>query len=100
MNGYFIASNHVVLSAIPTHLDRSLGDVHANGNPHIQTSPINILLVAEALKHRLQQLDVANSDFYEQRWQDFSQRWKTAIEQWQHQALPLTLSKDGSTGSP
>lgn len=87
--GYFVASDYVSLMAIPTSLDRSQGDVHAAGNPHIQTSPLNIQLVANALTKRLQELDTDNADFYQQRSEDFNQRWQAAIEQWQQQATPL-----------
>lgn len=87
--GYFMAADTVKLSDIPTTLDRSQGDVHAAGNPHIQTSPLNILSVAEALSKRLQDLDSANAALYEQRWQDFNQRWQLAINKWQQQAAPL-----------
>tara|TARA_R110001583_G_scaffold177418_2_gene332592 strand:+ start:94039 stop:94935 length:897 start_codon:yes stop_codon:yes gene_type:complete len=87
--GYFMAANTIQLSDIPTTLDRSQGDVHAAGNPHIQTSPLNILKVAQALSKRLQNIDSANAAIYEQRWQDFSQRWQLAINKWQQQAAPL-----------
>ena len=91
--GYFMATDYVTLSDIPTSLDRSQGDVHAAGNPHIQTSPLKILRVAQALTQRLQQLDGANIDFYQQRWQDFEKRWQVAIEKWQQQAAPLKGTK-------
>lgn len=87
--GYFMAANSVRLSEVPTVLDRSQGDVHAAGNPHIQTSPLNILNVAQSLTKRLQDVDGANAAFYEQRWQDFRQRWQLAITKWQQQAAPL-----------
>lgn len=87
--GYFMATDTVRLSDIPTTLDRSQGDVHTAGNPHIQTSPLNILSVAEALSKRLQDIDGANAALYEQRWQDFNQRWLLAINKWQQQAAPL-----------
>jgi len=87
--GYFMATDYVRLIDIPTALDRSQGDVHAAGNPHIQTSPLNIQLVAKALSQRLQKLDPANADYYQQRGQDFMQRWSAAIEKWQQQAAPL-----------
>lgn len=87
--GYFIASNSVRLSEVPTVLDRSQGDVHAAGNPHIQTSPLNILNVAKALTKRLQDLDGANAAHYEQRGEEFNQRWQLAINKWQQQAAPL-----------
>ncbi len=91
--GYFMATDYVALADIPISLDRSQGDVHAAGNPHIQTSPLKILQVAQALTQRLQQLDGANADFYQQRWQDFETRWQAAIEKWQQQAAPLKETK-------
>jgi zinc/manganese transport system substrate-binding protein len=87
--GYFMASDSVRLSEVPTVLDRSQGDVHAAGNPHIQTSPLNILNVAKSLTKRLQDVDAANADLYEQHWQDFNQRWQLAMTKWQQQAAPL-----------
>lgn len=87
--GYFMAADFVRLADIPTTLDRSQGDVHAAGNPHIQTSPLNILKVAQALTTRLQNIDAENAAIYQQRWQDFNQRWQLAINQWQQKAAPL-----------
>jgi zinc/manganese transport system substrate-binding protein len=36
------------------------GDVRAAGNPHIQTDPLNIALVAAPLARRLGELDAVN----------------------------------------
>jgi len=84
-----MATDYVRLLDVPTSLDRSLGHIHAGGNPHIQTSPINILLVAKALSQRLQQLDANNALAYQQNWKNFNQRWLAAIEKWQQLAEPL-----------
>src|SRR3954451_17926636 len=37
--GNFEASKQVLLADVPQRLDRSLGDVHPQGNPHIQLDP-------------------------------------------------------------
>jgi zinc/manganese transport system substrate-binding protein len=87
--GYFMASDYVRLADVPTVLDRNQGHIHAAGNPHIQTSPLNIQLVAKTLSQRLQEIDAANADYYQQQWQSFDQRWQAAIEKWQQQAAPL-----------
>lgn len=87
--GYFMAAEQIHLADIPASLDRAQGHLHAAGNPHIQTSPVNILEVAQALSQRLQAIDSDNAAYYQQRWQDFGQRWQAAIEKWQQQALPL-----------
>jgi len=87
--GNFAAANFVRKLEVPTQLDRSQGDVHAAGNPHIQTDPRNIALVATALATRLQQVDPAHADQYAQRQADFTQRWQQAMGRWNAQAAPL-----------
>ncbi len=87
--GNFMAADFVRKLDLPAQLDRSQGDVHAAGNPHIQTDPRRIDLVATALSARFQQLDAANARVYAQRLNDFSQRWQQAISRWTLQAAPL-----------
>jgi len=87
--GNFEAAHYVRMLEIPTHLDRSEGDVHPGGNPHIQTDPRNIGKVGEALAQRLAEIDVANAGLYQGHYKDFSQRWQDAIKRWEAQAAPL-----------
>lgn len=87
--GNFAAADFVRKLDVPSQLDRSQGDVHAAGNPHIQTDPRNIAQVASALGARLQQVDAAHAGQYTQRLNDFSQRWQQAIGRWTLQAAPL-----------
>ena len=81
--GYFMAANTVKLLDKPTVLDRSMGDVHADGNPHIQLDPRRIAIVAKKLSQRLQQIDPEHRAEYASKLADFETRWKKAIEQWQ-----------------
>ena len=87
--GNFEATRFVRMLEIPTRLDRADGDVHASGNPHIQTDPRNIGKVAEALAQRLAEVDATNATFYQGRYNDFNQRWQNAIKRWQAEAAPL-----------
>jgi zinc/manganese transport system substrate-binding protein len=87
--GNFAAADYVRKLEVPTMLDRSQGDVHAAGNPHIQTDPRNIAAVAPQLSKRLQQLDAVNAAKYAQREASFMQRWQQAMARWQQQAAPL-----------
>ena len=87
--GNFAAADYVRKLEIPTQLDRSQGDVHAAGNPHIQTDPRNIAQVAIALATRLQQVDAANAGQYAKAQADFSQRWQQAMARWSTRASPL-----------
>jgi zinc/manganese transport system substrate-binding protein len=87
--GYFAAADQVRKLDIPASVDRSQGDVHAAGNPHIQTDPRNIAAVATALAARLQQLDPAQAAQYAQRGAAFQQKWQQATARWTAQAAPL-----------
>ena len=87
--GNFAAADYVKKLEVPTLVDRSQGDVHAAGNPHIQTDPRNIGLVAAALALRLQQVDAAHAADYAKAQASFAQRWQQAIARWTAQAAPL-----------
>jgi zinc/manganese transport system substrate-binding protein len=87
--GYFEAARLVRMLEIPGSVDRSQGDVHAAGNPHIQTDPRNLAAVATALGARLQQVDPGHAAEYQTRTAEFSQKWQQAIARWTQQAAPL-----------
>jgi zinc/manganese transport system substrate-binding protein len=87
--GYFEAARQVRLLEVPRVLDRSLGDVHAAGNPHIQLDPRNIAKVADALTERMAQIAPADAETFRARNRDFQSRWSAAIKRWERQAAPL-----------
>jgi zinc/manganese transport system substrate-binding protein len=87
--GYFEAARHVVLLEKPMRVDRSEGDVHAAGNPHIQTDPRNIAKVASALARTLSEIDAGKAIKYQQREQAFQARWGQAVKGWEAKAAPL-----------
>ncbi len=87
--GYFEASQFAHMLELPSSVDRSLGDVHPNGNPHVQTNPHNIAPIAKALAERLAEVDAANAADYRQRHEQFARRWSAALEKWDERAKPL-----------
>ncbi len=87
--GYFEAAAVVERLDVPEKVDRTMGDVHAAGNPHIHTDPRRIAAVAEHLAERLAQIDPANAAVYRARHADFAQRWQRALENWTARAAPL-----------
>jgi zinc/manganese transport system substrate-binding protein len=87
--GYFEATSAVRLIDIPTSVDRSQGDIHALGNPHIQLDPRNVAAVARALSTRLAKIDTANAQYYQARGADFQARWQQALVRWDAAAAPL-----------
>jgi zinc/manganese transport system substrate-binding protein len=87
--GLFLAAAQVTTLEKPATLDRAAGDVHPQGNPHIQMDPYRVLKVARALSARLAQLDAANAPAYAKRLADFESRWNAAIKRWEAKAAPL-----------
>jgi zinc/manganese transport system substrate-binding protein len=87
--GFIAASQYVLRLEIPKVIDRSLGDIHPGGNPHIHLDPRNILKVGQVLTARLSQIDPAGADAYKALASSFGQRWSAAEERWQRQAAPL-----------
>ena len=93
MPGYFEASTMVSLLDKPIKIDRSMGDVHASGNPHVHLDPRRIEVIAKSLQARLVAIDPHGADYYQHRYQDFKQRWQKAMSQWLIQASELNGSR-------
>lgn len=87
--GYFLAADFVRRLEVPKVIDRSQGDVHPQGNPHIQLHPRNIERVAEALAARLAELDAAGAAGYQAKLDDFLERWSVARDGWEQRLEPL-----------
>jgi zinc/manganese transport system substrate-binding protein len=87
--GHFMAADYISLLDKPLRLDRAMGDVHPEGNPHIQTDPRNILTVAKAFTDRLAQVDPAHGTAYQAALTDFTARWQASMKQWEGGASKL-----------
>jgi len=92
-NGHFEAAWHVRRLEIPGRLDRTEGDVHGDGNPHVQLDPRRILKIAKALSSRLQKIDPGNASGYKKRFQQFSKRWKDSLAKWKKKASAVKGKK-------
>ncbi len=94
--GYFLAADFVPVLEIPTVLDRSLGDIHPEGNPHVHLNPHNILTIANEFTKRLIKVDGKNRASYTELNETFTLKWKAAIERWEqdlahYQALTMVV---------
>ena len=87
--GYFEAVSQLALIEIPQRVDRSMGDVHAAGNPHVHLDPSNIARVAAALAERMAQLDPGDAAQYRARARAFLERWQQASARWKKEGAPL-----------
>lgn len=76
--GHFLVADFVRRLEIPKSIDRSQGDVHPQGNPHMHLHPRNIERVANALADRLAELDPANAGQYHANLANFLARWDEA----------------------
>ncbi|SVE61002.1 uncharacterized protein METZ01_LOCUS513856, partial [marine metagenome] len=84
-NGFLMAADFVPVLGVPVFLDRSLGDLHPDGNPHVHLNPHNLLLVADEVTKRLVNADDNNEIYYLNRLTDFSSRLRRAINKWEEE---------------
>jgi zinc/manganese transport system substrate-binding protein len=87
--GYILAADFVRKLEIPTRIDRSQGDIHPQGNPHIHLHPRNVSRIAEQLAGRMIELEPANETEYKARLDDFLDRWSLAMTGWESRATGL-----------
>ncbi len=88
--GHLIAVNHVPVLDKPAVLDRRLGDIHPEGNPHVHMDPRNILILARELANRFAVLDATNVVHYRKRLASFETSWSRALKGWEVRAKKLS----------
>lgn len=86
---FLYAADYVNKLDVPTKVDRSMGDVHPDGNPHIVTDPHNIAVVADVLADKLAQVDPSNAQNYKNRLAAFKQNWQILMNEWTKSASGL-----------
>lgn len=87
--GYLEAAAQVERLDVRTEVDRSMGDVHAAGNPHVHLDPRRIAVIAKAMEERLKAIAPEQSEAFSRRSGDFLTRWEKAISEWEKRAAPL-----------
>jgi zinc/manganese transport system substrate-binding protein len=87
--GYFEAAMEVERLDIPVTLDRSAGDVHSAGNPHVHLDPERVQAIALALHNRLGEIDGVNKPYYQEKLKRFNQQWNQHKQRWDQQAAKL-----------
>lgn len=73
----------------PQNISRAQGDVHPEGNPHIQLNPDHIPVFARAIADKLTALQPEHSSVYQKNLADFLARWNTKTSQWDEAMKPL-----------
>jgi zinc/manganese transport system substrate-binding protein len=83
-DGYFEIAAQVPLLAKQA-ADRSKGDVHPMGNPHVQMDPVRMADAGLALAERLAKLDPAHASDYRANAQRFRAAVEAQLPKWQQQ---------------
>lgn len=77
--GYVAAYTGIELLEVPTSLSRSQGDIHAAGNPHIHTDPVNGIIIARNILAGLKRVSPGDAAYFAGREQDFERRVLEAL---------------------
>ncbi len=88
-SGHFIATSHVNLLEKPATIDRSRGDVHAAGNPHVHLDPDRMLIIGRALRDRIGQLRPESAAQLDDNFRDFENELTSMLERHSVEILKL-----------
>lgn len=81
--GILDASRFITPMRVPNgKIDRALGDIHAQGNPHFLYSLPNGIAVAKAIADKMIELDPQNADNYQARLNAFLQKAEAENKYW------------------
>ncbi|MFL0846828.1 metal ABC transporter solute-binding protein, Zn/Mn family [Vibrio parahaemolyticus] len=71
------------------HVDRSMGDIHAHGNPHVQFAANDMIMLSRVVTQRLQAVDPENAPTYQLNGMKFRAHWRKKLNEWEAKAKPL-----------
>jgi zinc/manganese transport system substrate-binding protein len=88
--GNLDASSQIPVLDVPTtRVDRSLGDIHPQGNPHYWIPPDNALIVAREIAERLEQIDGGGAATYRANLKRFEDEVAKRRAEWEKRAAPV-----------
>ena len=92
--GYLDVSKGVEILDRPTGaVNRSMGDVHPMGNPHYWLDPANAVRIGIQVEKKLEQLQPANTAYFQKRLNDFKARMNDANKRWTAMLAPFKGAK-------
>jgi zinc/manganese transport system substrate-binding protein len=86
--GRIAAAEGIALLEVPAVLDRSQGDIHASGNPHYLTDPLNAKVVAAHIARTLTALDEPAAGIYAANLQKFNAQIDARMVEWTKMLAP------------
>ncbi len=87
--GRIRCSDGIALLEVPSSLDRSMGDVHAAGNPHYMTDPMNAKIVAQHIGASFAALDAAHAALFEANVKRFNDELDAKLTEWLRALAPF-----------
>jgi zinc/manganese transport system substrate-binding protein len=91
--GYVDCSVYVTPLEVPSRIDRSLGDQHPMGNPHINLDPVLGKKMVKAIADGLSRNDPEHASVFKQNAEAYNAKLDAAIADWEKQAAPLKGKK-------
>ena len=86
--GRIAGAEGVALLEVPSALDRSQGDIHASGNPHYLTDPLNAKIVAAHITRALADLDAKSAGAFQANLKKFNDELEAKLAEWQKLVAP------------
>jgi zinc/manganese transport system substrate-binding protein len=82
-SGHIVMANGIKLLEVPTTaVDRSMGDVHPNGNPHFWLDPENGKIMATRVAEVFSKLDPKNATYYQANLKAFNTQLDGKLAAW------------------
>lgn len=91
--GHLDASAGISALEIPDHVDRSMGDIHAHGNPHYWLDPVRMKTVANNIADRLSELAPDYAADFRLNEQKFAERIDNKMAEWERTLSPYRGAK-------
>lgn len=91
--GHLDASKGIQPLEIPHMVDRSMGDIHAFGNPHYMLDPLNAKIVAGNIAEKLSALSPTQAEYFQQNLSEFNKKIDQKILDWQGKLAPYKGEK-------
>jgi zinc/manganese transport system substrate-binding protein len=91
--GYVDCSVYVTPLEVPSRIDRSLGDQHPMGNPHINLDPVLGKLMVRAIAEGLARNDPEHSSTFQHNAAAYNAKLDAAIAGWEKEAAALKGKK-------
>lgn len=91
--GRITASQGIRMMEVPSTLDRSRGDVHAQGNPHFLIDPLNAKIIAANIAQHLSQVQPQSASVFSANLKKFDATVDAKLAEWQKALAPYKGAK-------